>query len=331
VGIGARYINEVLPGRSDNAPVRRSLLIAMVATCLSVSGCAGNAAVTTSSSFATPSRSVPGSDPSEVRPDVCDAVGASAPVGEVTDPGLTEISGVVYSQTLPGVLWAHNDSGAPPWLWAVAPDGVVLGHHEIDARNVDWEDVALGPGSGPGWWVYLADTGDNFGRRDSVRLIRFPEPGSASGTIDEVETLEVRYPDGPEDAEALLVDPLTGDGYIITKSDSGVATVLSVPVDAWDGGQIMAQPVARLDFGEAEVVTAADISSDGLLIALRTYGDVWLWSRQANDTVDSALLGRPCRAPASDEPQGEAVALDARGYAMIGEGAGSILYRSEGW
>jgi hypothetical protein len=62
-----------------------------------------------------------------------------------------------------------------------------------------------------------------------------------------------------------------------------------------------------------EVVTGGDMSADGSVVAVRTYEVVYLWPRDAGQTVADALAGEPCEAPVAFEPQGEAVALDPGG------------------
>src|SRR5436309_124045 len=92
--------------------------------------------------------------------------------GHVADGAATELSGLVLSRTQPGVLWTHNDSGDRARVFAVTPAGRVLADLDVPAaHNVDWEDIALGPGatpagpSGRGAALYLADIGDNAAQR----------------------------------------------------------------------------------------------------------------------------------------------------------------------
>lgn len=264
------------------------------------------------------------------RPDVCDPIDDGTAIGIIAEPALSEVSGIVRTSIDPDRLWAHNDSGAPPRLWAVALDGTVLGYHEVRARNVDWEDIALGPGLDGTWWVFLGDIGDNLGRRSGVWLHRFPEPEDVSGTVEDVESLHVTYPGDPADAEALLVDPLTGDAFVITKTASGRSTVLRIPVGAWAQDATIAEVVATVDLGALSFVTGADVSADGSVIAVRTYGDVWLWERDPGESIGDAIRGRPCRAPAPAEPQGEAIALVGSGYVTVSEGEGATVFRFEG-
>ena len=58
----------------------------------------------------------------------------------------------------------------------------------------------------------------------------------APTTLAGVDALRLRYPDGPHNAEAMLVDPRTGDLVIITKvATGGPAGVYTAPGGARAG------------------------------------------------------------------------------------------------
>ncbi len=256
---------------------------------------------------------------------VCESYSEPMALGSITDPDLIEVSGIAIGSE--GVVWAHNDSGSVPRLWALDVSGAVLQTVAISARNIDWEDISIGPGPDGATYLYLADIGDNLRRRASVTIHRFVEPGSSDDRAEVVESLSVTYPGGPVDAEAFFVDPGTGDSFIVTTTPTGRSIVLRLPAGAWSQPSTEAQQVATVDLGALSLVTAGSISPDGSLIALRTYLDVWLWERRAGETVADALRGVPCRAPAAAEPQGEALGFDGTGYLTISEGVGAVIYR----
>ncbi|HVR76496.1 MAG TPA: hypothetical protein VMT52_19360, partial [Planctomycetota bacterium] len=82
----------------------------------------------------------------------------------ITDPALSEISGIVPASGRDGVFWVHNDSGDRPRIFALEDSGRVLGAVDVEgASAVDWEDIAAGPGPRPGRHLFLADTGNNDG------------------------------------------------------------------------------------------------------------------------------------------------------------------------
>ena len=59
--------------------------------------------------------------------------------------------------------------------------------------------------------LWIADTGDNATSRASVQLYRVDEPGPTDARVA-ARRIEVRYPDGPHDVEAVLADP---DGPVL--------------------------------------------------------------------------------------------------------------------
>ena len=157
--------------------------------------------------------------------------GAAVLRGTIVDDRVTESSGVVASRRHPGRLWTHNDSDNPPVVFCVEPDGGSCGGWTVDgAGNLDWEDIAAGPGPQPGeHYLYVGDIGDNTRSRDDVVVYRVVEPTvpmdpDHGGTTAPATAIRFRYDDGPHDAESLMVHPTTGDVYVVVKQfgDTGV-------------------------------------------------------------------------------------------------------------
>ncbi|NND90282.1 MAG: hypothetical protein HKN42_05400, partial [Granulosicoccus sp.] len=63
-------------------------------------------------------------------------------IGTLEDAALDEVSGMAASRTIPGVLFAINDSGAPAMLFAFDDSGAHLRQWHLEADNRDWEDMA---------------------------------------------------------------------------------------------------------------------------------------------------------------------------------------------
>src|ERR1051325_618605 len=153
--------------------------------------------------------------------------GPPATIATIKDNSVTESSGLVASRLTPGAYWTHNDDGA--FIYAFDTRGDSLGVFRVaDAQDRDWEDIAAGPGPQQGRpYLYIGDIGDNNSIRAEVVVYRVPEPAltaatrqftkSQPGTTEPAEAIRLRYPDGAHDAEALLVHPVSGHIYIITK------------------------------------------------------------------------------------------------------------------
>jgi hypothetical protein len=278
--------------------------------------------------------------------DLCAGFGVPEVAGVVAEPDLTEISGLAASRVHPGVLWTHNDSGGEPEVFAMAEDGAALGAYVVDgAGATDWEDIAAGPGPDPDRsYLYAADIGDNDAARSSVTVYRVPEPVAAptgaGGTLRDTEAIELHYPGGPADAEALLVDPITGDLVIVTKSYAGRSHVLQAAASALvDGAPVTMTDVATITITPPRAgiglpgtaVTGGDVAPDGSIVLLRTYQSVLAFARDDGQSVAEALQGTPCEAPAADEPQGEAVAFTSAGdaYLTVSEGSSPPVHRVE--
>jgi hypothetical protein len=250
-------------------------------------------------------------------------------LGRVGAPAATELSGLVLSRSQPGVLWTHNDSGDRPRVLAVAADGRLLADVTLTgADNVDWEDIAIDPGTARGAGatttgdaLLVADVGDNLARRPSVAVYRIAEPrvGAGAATAPAPATrIELRYPDGPRDAEALLVDPSDGALVIVEKRFIGRAGVYVAGRPSAGSAPATLRRSGRLSLGGNEAITAGDVSADGRTIVLRTYDRAFVWIRRDGEDVAGALRRRPCAARAHllVEGQGEALAVSPEGHAF---------------
>lgn len=260
--------------------------------------------------------------------------------GTVTAFEITEASGIVASRQNPGVLWTHNDSGFGGSVFALSTNGALLGRYYVPtAFSGNYEDIAIGPGSNPEHqYLYLGDIGDNFLSRFSIRVFRFPEPAiylyqSNSPPIlptIAAQEIELRYPDGPFDAEALMVDPLTGDLFISTKETNSARIYRATRAELDGGGPVMMTFIREMSFSGFRSVSAGDISADGRLIAMRRNGRAWVWNRALTQTVGDALAATGSTQPVATSPEdlnGEAIGFHPTGlgYYTISEGFQPLL------
>jgi hypothetical protein len=269
----------------------------------------------------------------------CDGTLIASTPGTFTDSRLIEVSGIAASARNPGILWAHNDSGDTARLFAVAESGATRVVYTVTGASAqDWEDLALGPGPVSGEpYLYAGDIGDNGRSRGAIVVYRVPEPtvtGTGTQALDGAAALTLRYPDGPRDAEAMFVDPRTGELYLIEKSGSGGPVgIYRAPANLAPGSTTVLTRVGTLNLpsGLANAVTAAAISLDGKAIAVRSYGSVRLWSRSDDQDVATALGAAECRGPVPVEAQGEAVTFrpDGLAYYTVSEGGRADLHRFE--
>jgi hypothetical protein len=259
----------------------------------------------------------------------------------LTDERITEASGIVASRRTPGLYYIHNDSGDEPRVFLVDRRGATrLTVRLRGARHVDWEDIALAPGEKPGTFdVCVADIGDNRAQRKELVIYRFHEvdPEVAKARVADVRATAYRisYADGPVDAEAFVVHPQTGDGYVLAKRPDGVCQVYKFAAP-WNAEKLTVLPmVATLRFPEAiplqTVVTAADISPDGRRLVSRSYICGWEWRLPqgvAGRDFERLFGMEPTRVELAAEPQGEAICYSADGRALltVSERLPSVLY-----
>jgi hypothetical protein len=205
-------------------------------------------------------------------------------------------------------------------------DVAKIGLPDLTAR--DWEDMALGPGPDPAIdYLYFADIGDNRGRRDEVLIHRIPEPAPATGAATGGETLRVRYPLGPMEAETLLVDPTDGEIVIVGKTLSGITPIYRLAGDLDWSLAHDATYLGEVAFGTFALATGGDAGTERIVI--RTYDEVFLWERPPGASLSEALLGPSCRVASVREEQGEAIALtpDQAGFYTLSEGVGQPISR----
>ncbi|CAM2009215.1 immunoglobulin-like domain-containing protein [Acanthopleuribacter pedis] len=254
-------------------------------------------------------------------------------VGRITQSVLDEISGIAASRANEGLFWVHNDSGNPQQehIFAIDASGRGIANYALsNATNVDWEDIAVGPGPEPNKsYVYVGDIGDNGARRDIKTLYRVEEPVvGQTGASLRADVIRLRYPDGRRDAETLLVDPGNGDVYVVSKREQS-NRVYRFAAPLRHGTTHTGEEVARINI---HWLTAGDIAPDGSRIIIKTTNRNYLWLRDQDEPIGAALSRDPLKIPVRGEPQGEAVAWDALGldYYTVSERANQPIYFFQG-
>lgn len=232
--------------------------------------------------------------------------GPHALVGSLDTSSVPESSGLIASRVSPGIYWTHNDSGVyAPRVWAfrlndadvAAGTPTAKGYVQLTGASlVDWEDISAGPAN----TIYILDGGDNPPcSRTDKRIYRFVEPvidpNAAPVALNATaDFIRFEYPDSVNpaipanedteryDCETLLVHPVTGDIYLVTKRDTGnqgIARVFRLMASAivWNSQDVhvvesvidlTAEIAAGTFFGQ---VTGGDIDPAGKRIVLRNY------------------------------------------------------------
>jgi hypothetical protein len=256
--------------------------------------------------------------------------GSAVRIATVTDPDLNESSGIVASHRYPGQYWTHNDSGDGPRVFLIDREGAVKAKITIaNAKAVDWEDIDAGPGPEKGvTYLYAGDTGDNGRDRAEIQVYRFPEPTPGSPP-PRADVLRFHYPDGPHDAEALLVHPATGDLYIVTKA-RGEDTRTTV-YKSHEGGEL--REIASLHFPNEQAlmlligrVTGGSIAPDGHHLILCDYQRGWEYTLPDDaKSFDEIWKTEPQPVDLDKRKQGESVCYRLDGNAVLATSEGSPM------
>ncbi len=242
----------------------------------------------------------------------------------VTNDTLNEASGIGESKTNKDLLWVEEDSKNPNAVQLIDQNGKIKGYFTLSGvSNNDWEDLSVAPGPLAGVsYVYVSETGDNKLQYPSKYVYRFPEPdinGKNFPVIEDIKNIdkiELTLPDGPKNVEALLIDPITKDIYLVSKEDAACIYIATYPQDLKKAAMMKKIAVLPLSF-----VTAGDISPDGNEMVIKTKTQIFYWKKSGNQTILDLIKTTPQTLPYYIEPQGEAICFntDQSGFFTFSE------------
>lgn len=210
--------------------------------------------------------------------------------GTISFELINESSAIEKSASDPEIFWTLNDSGDEARIFAITRGGEVIKPEWADdyqglyiggAVNIDWEDMAIDKDG----MLYIAAFGNNNNLRKDLAVYILPEPDPRSTNITRVlKTVYFRYPDQTHfppkkknfDAEALF--HADGQLFLLTKHRSDTQTKLY----RFDNTEAdVVNDLTYISSREVgDMVTAADASDDGKLLAVLTYTSVWIFERE---------------------------------------------------
>ncbi|MEZ4251533.1 MAG: hypothetical protein R3B99_25245 [Polyangiales bacterium] len=254
-------------------------------------------------------------------------------------PEIPEASGMVTSRFDDAIFWTHNDSGHAAELFAVHEDGTLVARVALDVTALDLEDLAAGPcgrDDDERACLYVGDFGDNDQQRASVRVhrLREPDPRVAVPMRSAVESMELAYPDGAHDTEAMVVD-VAGEVWLFTKRPPhGRFRLYSAPfrpgerVTLTARGEVSLRPLGML--AGMSLFTAADLHPRcGVMVGAYYRG---MLAARVDPANLGGLVDAPLEAfPAGHEVQNETVAFTRDGYRFVAEGVGASIQRFRCW
>lgn len=230
--------------------------------------------------------------------------------GYLSARSLGEASGMTASRSGKQVLWAINDSGDKPSLYAMDYTGSDLGVFTVrGAENRDWEDLASFYYNGKAC-LLIADVGDNGAERDHCTLYIVAEPDvEGSPFADVLWHIHFRYPDGPADCESVAVDTNARRAILITKR-LFPCVVYSLDLMPEKNKTIrMAKKIGEFDSIPRPTVadvnedplygmfrsqpTALDIDRSGAYAIILTYKNAYLYKKKKTEDWGKAFSRTP--------------------------------------
>ena len=247
------------------------------------------------------------------------------------DAEVTESSGLAISRRREGFFWTHNDSGGASRLYAFGANGQKTGQINFSlVKAVDWEDMASFVDHGKPR-LLVADCGDNQSIRESIVLYLMDEPDPRTSTSPTgAQVIEVTYPDGPKDCEAVAVDTKRRQVILIAKSVLPLAGIYVLPLPSRSAAATrMATTAQRVGTLPLSMVTAMDISDLSGDIHVVSYFQAFRFSCPRRDMpIADQLKQLPAARDLPRWKQIESIAIDSNEDVWVtSEGAKTPLGR----
>jgi len=235
------------------------------------------------------------------------------------DTQIDESSGLGTSSYGDGIVYTHNDSGDTARFFAVNSSGATVAIYTLKGATAhDWEDMDTGTDASDKPVLYFGDIGDNSAKRTEIDVYQLPEPRGPSANVPWIR-YRFAYPDGPHNAETLMVDPHTHRIFIASKAAIGDGLLYEAPaVLSTTAMNELAIVVPQRTV--PMLTTSGDISPDGKLMVLLTYFAAY-WSAGVNGELHEF--------PVTEQRQDEAIAFTRDGKSVLvgSEGVHSAVYR----
>ncbi|MFA9370804.1 MAG: hypothetical protein ACERIH_03770 [Labilibaculum antarcticum] len=183
---------------------------------------------------------------------------------------VSEQSGMMWYKNL---FWVINDSDCEPKLYAYNNMGEIKNEVEItNAKNIDWEDLTDDHD-----YIYIGDFGNNFGNRKDLRVLRLAKSDIKNTNQVKTEEIGIEWTDQKDfskrlqkhdfDCEAFLS---FGDSLFFFSKNWANHKTRMYSVSKSIGAHKLK---VKAEFSINMLVTGADISSNGKVLALVGYKD----------------------------------------------------------
>ena len=273
--------------------------------------------------------------------------GAPVFLGNIGNQSISEASGLAPSILHKGVLWAMNDGGHKPYLFAISHQGGTIGYFNLSwSENIDWEDLGSFFLDGKAY-LLVADVGDNDANRPFCTLYIVEEPPLSKLTSQiyfsrrPAIKIRFRYEDGPKDCEAVAVDERGRKILLLTKrtvplilyelpfefkKDNRIKTARKIAEVA----SIQPPTTTEFFFNYSQYrsqPTSMDIAPNGSAVAVLTYEHGYLFVRKPNEHWEITFSRQPLLINLAHAETGRLFQREALCFARDGK---SIFITSEG-
>ncbi|WP_431897391.1 hypothetical protein [Nonomuraea sp. bgisy101] len=284
-------------------------IVLPVAPTFAISAHAASTRAGSASEGAVPARGGPSADPAEAEREKIEF--------KISDPRITESSGLALSPTRDGIVYTHNDSDAGPIFYALGADGKTRATFTLrGAQARDWEAMAAvkDPATGRGV-LWFADIGDNFdGAWPDISIYKVAEPSTLRDATLPAVRYRFKYEDGGHNAEGIMVNPKTGRLFVVTKQFAGA--IYEAPRRLRTDRTNILRRV-----GSAPIMaTDAAYAPDGSSFVIRTYFSATVFSGFDEQLAKVSM-------PALDQAESIAYTRDGKALLTGSEGADSPVYR----
>ncbi len=166
----------------------------------------------------------------------------------------------------------HNDSGGEPSLYVFNEEGEIVEtiglnkNPDFEIENNDWEDI-----TNDNKYFFVADTGNNFGNRDNLNIIRVSI--GANLMVDGI--IKISYSDQDSffprpkhkyDAEAIII--IDDKIALFSKDRENLNTDLYLVDKDQNGQQIL---MSKFNYTVGSLITGGDYNKENSLLALVSY------------------------------------------------------------
>lgn len=196
---------------------------------------------------------------------------------------IRECSGIAQSRLGDNVFWVHNDSNGGSNLYAINKQGALIATHSTGLPNIDWEDITTDHSGN----LFIGDFGNLGNNRRDLVIYKIEEPldPTAKPTANLISyrfaySEQTKFPPAKRifDCEALF---WADDHLFILSKSLGETITRLYRFDSLDPDKINhPTQIGQFDIGPR--VTAAEMSSDGLHLAVLTTRSVWVFTRPEN-------------------------------------------------